>query len=147
MLLAGMNAALCGNTQDQFVTAAYVHLDAEAKELRYAAAGHPAMLLLRAGEVSEIVENGFILGITKAAAYTQASLALQPGDRLILYTDGILEARDSVGQMFGEERLHALAKETASEMPEATAGRIVEAVQAWSKEQDDDLTVIVCNFT
>jgi phosphoserine phosphatase RsbU/P len=105
------------------------------------------MLLLRDSEVSEIVENGFILGITKAATYTQASVALQTGDRLILYTDGIVEARDSAGQMFSDERLHALAKETASEMPEATAGRIVEAVQAWSKEQDDDLTVIVCDFT
>jgi sigma-B regulation protein RsbU (phosphoserine phosphatase) len=147
MLLAGMNTALCGNTQDQFVTAAYVHLDAEAKELRYAAAGHPAMLLLRAGEVREIVENGFILGITRAATYTQASVALETGDRLILYTDGIVEARDSAGQMFSEERLHALVKETGADLPEATASRIVEAVQAWSKEQDDDLTVIVCDFT
>ena len=147
MLLAGMNTALCGNTQDQFVTAAYVHLDAEAKELRYAAAGHPAMLLLRAGEVLEIVENGFILGITRAATYTQASLALEAGDRLILYTDGIVEARNSSGQMFSDERLHALVKETGADVPEATASRIVEAVQTWSKEQDDDLTVIVCDFT
>ena len=47
-LLAGMNAALSGNTQGQFATAAYVHLDATARELRYAAAGHPPMLMLRA---------------------------------------------------------------------------------------------------
>src|SRR5207244_12113385 len=57
-LLAGMNDALCGNTQGQYVTAAYVYLDAPAKELRYSAAGHPAMLLLRAGSVVEIAVNG-----------------------------------------------------------------------------------------
>ncbi len=48
-LLSEMNTALCGSTQGQFVTAAYVHLDAEAGEMRYAAAGHPSMLLLRDG--------------------------------------------------------------------------------------------------
>ena len=52
-LLAGMNAVLCGNTQDQFVTAAYVYLDSQLQELRYSAAGHPPMLLLRDGEVRE----------------------------------------------------------------------------------------------
>src|SRR4029079_15495245 len=57
-LLAGMNAALCGNTQGQYVTAAYVYLDAKARELRYSAAGHPAMLLLRGGVVTEVAENG-----------------------------------------------------------------------------------------
>ena len=51
-LLTGMNAALCGNTQGQYVTAAYVHLNAETREMRYAAAGHPAMLLLRDGRVT-----------------------------------------------------------------------------------------------
>ena len=48
-LLAGMNSALCGNTQGQYVTAAYVYLDAHARELHYSAAGHPAMFLLRSG--------------------------------------------------------------------------------------------------
>ncbi len=48
-LLSGMNSALFGNTQNQFVTAAYVHLNAESRELRYSAAGHPPMLLLRNG--------------------------------------------------------------------------------------------------
>ena len=56
-LLAGMNAALCGNTQKQFVTAAYVHLDSISGTLRYSAAGHPPMLLLRRGEVKEIVRE------------------------------------------------------------------------------------------
>jgi len=59
-LLSGMNSALFGNTQEQFVTAAYVHLNAGSRELRYSAAGHPPMLLLRKGEIIEVKENGLI---------------------------------------------------------------------------------------
>ena len=77
-LLSGMNAALCGNTQNQFVTAAYVHLDSEAGELRYSAAGHPPMLLLRAGEVTAVEENGLMLAVFSFAAYLNAVSALDP---------------------------------------------------------------------
>jgi sigma-B regulation protein RsbU (phosphoserine phosphatase) len=145
-LLSGMNAALCGNTQSQFVTAAYLHLDAHAGELRYAAAGHPPMLLLRNGEVTEVSENGFILAVVESAAFTQLTLPLQPGDRLILYTDGILEARDARGELFGEENLHATARVTATLEAAEAANRIIHSVQAWSRIQDDDLTVIVCDY-
>ena len=62
-LLAGVNEALCGNTQNQFITAAYVYLDAGCGELCYAAAGHPPMLLLREGQVSRVEENGLILAV------------------------------------------------------------------------------------
>ena len=68
-LLAGVNEALCGSTQGQFVTAAYVYLDAERGELCYAAAGHPPMLLLRDGQVCSIEKNGLVLGVLSSAAY------------------------------------------------------------------------------
>lgn len=145
-LLMAMNRALCGNTQQQFVTAAYVHLDAQTRLLHYAAAGHPAMLLLRGGRVEEIVENGLPLGIAKEIAYEDTSLPLAPGDRLILHTDGLLEAHNASGQMFGEERLHKLTAETAALRPEEAADRIMAAVTSWSRVQEDDLTVIVCDF-
>ncbi len=67
-LLAGVNEALCGNTQSQFVTAAYVYLDAEKGELAYSAAGHPPMLLLRDGRVSSIEENGLLLGMFSSSS-------------------------------------------------------------------------------
>jgi phosphoserine phosphatase RsbU/P len=145
-LLAGMNAALCGNTQNQFVTAAYVHLDAQAHEFRYAAAGHPPMLLLRDGQITEITENGLILAVSLAANFTQLAQPLAPGDRLILYTDGILEAGNTQGEFFGEDNLHATVRQTASLPPAEAASKIIAEVEKWSRSQDDDLTIIICDY-
>jgi phosphoserine phosphatase RsbU/P len=145
-LLAGMNAALCGNTQEQFVTAAYVHLDSSSRTLQYSAAGHPALLLLRNGEVIEIVENGLILAAFDFATYTNAELPLEPGDRLLLYTDGLIEATDAKGDFFGSDSLSALFRNSAALAPPDAAEHIIASVQHWSASQDDDLTVLVCDY-
>jgi sigma-B regulation protein RsbU (phosphoserine phosphatase) len=146
-LLSGMNAALCGNTQNQFVTAAYLHLDAASASLRYSAAGHPPLLLLRQGVVTEIVENGLLLGVFPSAALSTAVHTLAPGDRLVLYTDGIIEAADAKREEFGQSRLQALLQKGAPLSPQEAADLIIVSVQEWSKSQDDDLTVLVCDYT
>jgi sigma-B regulation protein RsbU (phosphoserine phosphatase) len=146
-LLAGMNAILCGNTQDQFVTAAYVYLDSQSQDLRYSAAGHPAMLLLRGGEVREIAENGLILAVFDFAMYTNVAFPLEPGDRLLLYTDGVVDAANALGDFFGQDALSALLRQTAELPPSDAADRIIAAVQQWSATQDDDLTVLVCDYS
>ncbi|HTB98556.1 MAG TPA: PP2C family protein-serine/threonine phosphatase [Terracidiphilus sp.] len=145
-LLAGMNAALCGNTQGQYVTAAYVHLDADKHELHYAAAGHPAMLLLRNGNVIEVEENGLLLAVVESARYTERTVALEAGDRLMLYTDGLPEARNQQGKLFGEAALQEAMRVTAELPPEQAANRIVREIQNWSTAQDDDLTLLICDF-
>ena len=145
-LLSGMNRALCGNTQGQYVTAAYVFVDGESKELRYAAAGHPSMMHLRNGTVSEIAENGLLLAAVDGIAYTEVAVSLEPGDRLLLYTDGLVEARNAAGAMFGEAALIAALAETARLAPDAAADSIVSKVQGWAPLQDDDLTVLVCDY-
>jgi len=145
-LLSGMNAALYGNTQNQFVTAAYVHLDSEAREFRYSAAGHPPMLLLRDGHVREVQENGLMLAAFDFATYSTASQKLEPGDRLLLYTDGIVEAASARGEFFGQEALGALLRQTMEISPAEAVDRIISAVQQWAVTQDDDLTVLVCDY-
>jgi sigma-B regulation protein RsbU (phosphoserine phosphatase) len=145
-LLSGMNAALCGNTQNQFVTAAYVYLDSEARELRYSAAGHPPMLLLRDRKVQEVKENGLMLAAFDFATYSTASHKLEPGDRLLLYTDGIVEAASARGEFFGQEALGALLRQTAESPPTDAVDQIISAVQQWAVTQDDDLTVLVCDY-
>jgi len=145
-MLTGMNSALCGNTQGQYVTAAYVYLDADKRELQYSAAGHPAMLRLRNGAVTEIAENGMLLAAVEGARYESTTLPLQSGDRLLLYTDGLLEARNAGGKLFGEESLAAELKTSAGMTPAETVNHLIGAVQRWARSQDDDLTVIVCDF-
>jgi sigma-B regulation protein RsbU (phosphoserine phosphatase) len=145
-LLSGMNGALCGNTQNQFVTAAYVHLDSESRELRYSAAGHPPMLLLRNGKVKEVAENGLMLAAFNFATYSTAAQPLLPGDRLLLYTDGIVEAASASGEFFGAQALSALFRQTSGIAPADAADRIISAVQQWAASQDDDLTVLVCDY-
>lgn len=145
-LLSGMNSALHGNTQNQFVTAAYVYLDAQAQEMRYSAAGHPPMLLLRNDAVIEIAENGLILAAFDFAAYESKTHSLQPKDRLLLYTDGILEAANASGEFFGPDRLSTLLRATATATAHEAADRIIHAVRGWASSQDDDLTVLVCDY-
>ena len=144
--LSGMNQALLGNTQNQFVTAAYVHLNSESQELRYSAAGHPPMLLLRQGSVQAVQENGLMLAAFDFAKYTNAAHHLEQGDRLLLYTDGIVEATDAAGNFFGQESLSDLLRATSRLPPSEAADRIIASVEEWAVSQDDDLTVLVCDY-
>ena len=145
-LLTGMNQALCGNTQNQFVTAGYLYLDPGRSRFAYAGAGHPPMLLLRDGSVSTVEENGLILAFLPAAPYRSITQPLQSGDRLLLYTDGILEAAGAGGEEFGAARLAQLLAASAGKPAEETAGMILDRVNAWSESQSDDLTLIVCDY-
>jgi len=144
-LIASM-VKLAANSQNQFVTAAYVHLDSEARELRYAAAGHPPMLLLRDGKVRQVEENGLMLAAFDFATYSTAAQRLVAGDRLLLYTDGIVEAANRSGEFFGQEALGALLCRTSGVAPTDAADQIISAVQQWAVSQDDDLTVLVCDY-
>jgi phosphoserine phosphatase RsbU/P len=145
--LSGMNSALLGNTQNQFVTAAYVHLNSESGELRYSAAAHPPLLLLRSGHVTQIEKNGLMLAAFAFASYSTAVHKLEAGDRMVMYTDGILEASNAAGDFFGHEALCDLLKRTRDLSPAMAADAIVSSVRQWSGKQDDDLTVLICDYT
>lgn len=145
--LAGINSALLGNTQNQFVTAAYVHLNSELGELRYSAAGHPPLLLLRHGDVRAIEENGLILAVFSFAAYSTAVYKLEPGDRIVMYTDGIVEACNAAGDFFGQDALSNLLIETRGLSPARAADFIISSVRQWSGKQNDDRTVLICDYT
>jgi phosphoserine phosphatase RsbU/P len=131
---------------DQFVTAAYVHLNAKSGELRYSAAGHPPMLLLRNGAVAKVEENGLMLAAFDFASYANAVHKLESGDRLLLYTDGIIEAANASGDFFGHDALCELLKSTSELASSSAADSIMTSVRAWSAKQDDDLTVLVCDY-
>ncbi|MGP0099102.1 MAG: PP2C family protein-serine/threonine phosphatase [Terriglobales bacterium] len=144
--LSGMNSALLGNTQDQFVTAAYVHLNSETGELRYSAAGHPPLLLVRGGRVIQIEENGLMLAAFDFASYSTAVHKLETDDRIVMYTDGVVEASNAAGEFFGHDALCDLLTRTREQSPAMAADSILSSVRQWSEKQDDDLTILICDY-
>jgi sigma-B regulation protein RsbU (phosphoserine phosphatase) len=104
------------------------------------------MLLLRNGVVVEVQENGLMLAVFEFATYSTATHRLERGDRLLLYTDGLLEACNAAGEFFGRDALGELLRKTAGSSPAEAADLILSSVQKWSAAQDDDLTLILCDF-
>src|SRR5262249_31056858 len=107
-VLEGMNTILCGQVQSSYVTAVYAVVDAETGRITVANAGHPPPLIQRrAGSVTEVAqEHGLILGFVPEASYSNVRIeGLAGGDRLLLYSDGVLEARDRAGQFFDGDRV------------------------------------------
>ena len=104
------------------------------------------MLLLRNGGVTEIEQNGLMLAAFDFASYSNATYHLEAGDRLLLYTDGILDACNSSGDFFGKDGLHGVFQGTAGLSAAAAADAIMASVRNWSLKQEDDLTVLVCDY-
>ena len=151
-VLAGLNRTLSGMLGEQFITAAYVYFDAALRELRYAGAGHPPILLWRsaARRIESLEENGLLLGPFAGAQYSAIGSPFEPGDRCLLYTDGLVEASNRKEEEFGVLRLSdSLARN--SEMPaNATCRALLDQVTAWSggepESQQDDIAFVVVEF-
>jgi serine phosphatase RsbU (regulator of sigma subunit) len=132
---------------DQFITTFLALVDTTGRELRYSNAGHNPPLLLRSdGSCEWLTRGGLILGVHSEAEFEEVAVALHPGDRIVLYTDGITEARDAAGEEFGEERLVSLVRGLR---PSVSAAEIVGAIQDAvarhepAPESSDDRTVLV----
>jgi sigma-B regulation protein RsbU (phosphoserine phosphatase) len=148
-LLAGMNDALYGRLAGQFVTAAYLFIDGGSGLVRYAAAGHPPMLRLRRSslEVCEVEKNGFALGFVPETDYPQMEHTLEPGDRLLLYTDGLIEAENAAEEFFGLARVKAALTAGAALPPAAAADALFETMNTWSdRRANDDLTIVLVDW-
>jgi sigma-B regulation protein RsbU (phosphoserine phosphatase) len=119
-VLTGLNRSLYGRFEAHFVTAAYLFVDLEKSLLRYSAAAHPPLMLGSAapGDVREIEENGLMLGMFPESVYSSVEILFGPGDRCLLYTDGILEAKNAAQEHFGKSRCKQLL-ETHHELPAA----------------------------
>ena len=109
LLVERANRALCRHTPlDRFVTFFYGVIDTDGRTLHYTNAGHNFPILVRAdGSIERLGTGGLVLGVAADARYEQDSVALQSGDRLVLFTDGITEAEARDGSDFGDDRLVA----------------------------------------
>ena len=148
-VLLGLNQALCGKFQHHYVTAAYVYLDLEKRTLTYAGAGHPPLLLSRKSAtcVQEVCENGLFLGKFDFATYSSVELPLSPGDRILLYTDGIPETENPAQVAFGDERFQQVLTEVQTGTADQFVDHLLTELTRWSglgpgEELNDDLTMV-----
>ncbi len=130
----------------KFITLFYGELDTRAGLLRYVNAGHNYPLVRRAdGSLDFLSEGGLMLGFSEETRYEQGSVAMAPGDSLLLYSDGVSEAMDAGRGEFGEDRLRALWQKHGAAPPADCIRTLLEEVQAFrgAAAQSDDITLVV----
>jgi sigma-B regulation protein RsbU (phosphoserine phosphatase) len=145
-LVEKVNRVMCRNTTEaKFITLFYGLLDVDGKTLRYVNAGHNAPILTRKdGAQVRLEEGGLILGIFQEHSYEESEIELRPGDRLIMFTDGISEAVDGEGVEFGEKRMAELSCGARQLSAEALRRRLLERVTEFCAGRfEDDVTLLV----
>ncbi|HEX8409043.1 MAG TPA: SpoIIE family protein phosphatase [Thermoanaerobaculia bacterium] len=134
----------------RFVTFFYATVDTANMRLRWCNAGHNAPILARAdGTIVRLAEGGPAFSrLLKSDRYEEREIALQSGDRLVLFTDGVSEAMDGNGELFGETRIEELVSDCPDLRASELQKTIVDAASAFSGgELEDDLTLVVVRIT
>lgn len=147
-VITGMNERLCGSLDDNFVTAAYAYIDLTTSRLLTANGGHPPVLVHHrtTGTASFVPGHGPVLGLFPDEHYPGTEVALEPGDRIVLYSDGLTEAAAPEGEMFSERRLERVVLDNPVLRPTELCDAILSALVAWTRQPtlslEDDLTLI-----
>ena len=142
--LAAANEVVLGEIgAAKFITLLYLTVDPKTGELACASAGHPPPRLVVPGESPKpLAVTGLALGIEAGQSYAETRLQLDPGSAVVLYTDGLVEARRE-GELYGDERLDAALLGGAGEAAQELAQALVEDCRAFAGEFGDDLAVVV----
>jgi sigma-B regulation protein RsbU (phosphoserine phosphatase) len=151
-MVSGMNKYACTNSQGglRFTTAFLAEFDPATRALTYINAGHNNPILRRkSGTIEYLVAGGLPLGIRAEAAYESGSTVLEPGDWLIIFTDGLVEALNERGDEYGEPRLLDVLRTGADSDPEGLLRRILSEVDTFvgATPQHDDITCMLVKVT
>jgi sigma-B regulation protein RsbU (phosphoserine phosphatase) len=146
-VLKRVNDFLAGETEaDLFATIVYGVLDPYERTFAYSNGGHPYPVLANPArpDVTLLQTGGMLIGVFELAEYEHATIRLDSGDLIVLYTDGLTEAESLSGAMFGEERAHALVRQLAalpaSDICDTVRLRVTEF--CGTTQRTDDLTVV-----
>jgi sigma-B regulation protein RsbU (phosphoserine phosphatase) len=146
------NRLICGDSEDgTFVTLFYACLDPEVNALTYINAGHNPPLYFQMGKrpgqgaMSRLGRTGMALGVDENAAYEKKTLKINPGDFLLMYTDGVTDALNPQGESFEMQRLESLVLDNRDKSAQEIAAALELALQAFIGTQPlfDDITYIV----
>ncbi len=141
--LAATNAGIITEIPQGMVTMLYAKLNTRHGELRIANAGHNYPVLLN-GQVSELELSGLPLGVDDESAYREASACIEPGDIVVLYTDGVVEAGSLDGQLYSYARLEQMLQANAHLKPRALMAVLLHDLRAWNgSAQADDITMVI----
>ena len=146
LLCNSLNSLVWRNTHtDRFITFFYAQLNGPARRLSYANAGHnPPVVVHADGSHERLREGGGVLGVFEEQRFELGTVQLAPGDRLVLFTDGVTEASDREGEEFGEHRLLSFLKEHRALPATALRGKIATAIAEFSGGHlTDDATLLV----
>jgi phosphoserine phosphatase RsbU/P len=147
-LVAGMNRYACAHSLGgrRFTTAFFAELDPETRALSYIGAGHNPPLLRRAsGQIERLEAGNLPLGINASLEFASGSSQLNPGDVLLIFTDGLIESLNTAEKEFGEERVIAWLKAAPAESAQKTLDTLIASVNAFTggARQHDDLTCLI----
>jgi serine phosphatase RsbU (regulator of sigma subunit) len=145
-VLRGLNHVLTGQLRGQFVTAAYLWIDTEMHKALYSAAGHPPLLRWRDGVLERIESNGLLFGVAPNPDYPLCKMSLNSRDRFLLYTDGVTEPENALGEPFGDSKLEQVVRNNQSRPPAELSHQLLSELRRWqpaATTQQDDITLIV----
>ncbi len=150
-LLGGLNRILSAELRGQLISAAYLWIDTECHSAQYSAAGHPPLLCWKdsLGVVQRIESNGLLFGVSRNLEYPVCSLVLEPRDRFVIYTDGLVEPENARGEAFGDARLEQVIREQRLQPASELSQRLIAELRKWqsgSTSQQDDITPIVIDI-
>jgi sigma-B regulation protein RsbU (phosphoserine phosphatase) len=150
--ITSVNRLLTRDTRDtgQFVTLFYAEISPAESVLRWVRAGHDPALFYDPGieKFEELWGEGIALGIDPDGIYQEKVRKLSGGQILVIGTDGIWEARNPGGEMFGRERLKDLIRENAAHSSDGISAAIIDSIKNFqdSARQEDDITLLVIKF-
>jgi sigma-B regulation protein RsbU (phosphoserine phosphatase) len=128
----------------KFATAFYAEWSERDRSLTYVNAGHPAPVLLGSCSGELLHRGGPPLGIFPSSEFQTGRLVLQPGDMMVLYSDGITDAGENSGRQFGRARLEAAVKRYGARPLDEIRQHILKAVRDWSGDElNDDMTLLL----